>query len=68
MTNFTKEELEFILDDLEYHMSISRLANHEFNRDLVKKIRDMIDNYCEHETVVPNWDCKTQCAKCDVIL
>ena len=41
MNDFTKEELQYFLD------RIDTACKHE--RELYKKVKFMIDNYCDHE-------------------
>ncbi len=58
MNDFTKEELIKIKQYVgfcDYHTPIS------------SKIQSMIDNYCEHEKVVPNYGPNTECATCGEI-
>jgi hypothetical protein len=43
MNDFTKEELEYIYDELDSNYSELK------NIPLMKKIQSMIDTYCEHE-------------------
>ena len=60
MNDFTKDELQYFLD------RIDTAWKHE--RDLYKKVKSMIDNYCEHE---PHGDfhvCVDKCKKCGVIV
>lgn len=57
MNELTKEELETILN------GNIELYPHTY-QELRNKIQSMIENYCEHEKVVPNYGCKTQCDKC----
>ena len=49
MNDFTKEELEELLNGYEHH---SHNTRHNWpSLDLCKKIQSMIDNYCEHDFV-----------------
>jgi hypothetical protein len=70
MKDFTKEELQILL--LEMNISINRhkelLTIAPSYQALRDKVESMIDNYCEHDKVVPNYDCKTQCEKCGEII
>lgn len=72
MNDFTKEELK-LLGGCVFGKFISSLDDpsiHHLQPDLKKlrdKIQSMIENYCEHEKMVPNYDCKTQCDKCGEI-
>lgn len=65
MNEFTKEELQYLLEMID---SI-RIVNRSINDDeLQEKIQSMIDNYCEHE---PHGDfhvCVDKCKKCGVII
>ncbi len=65
MNEFTKEELEDLLYCVKDHTGYQGDSIH---KNLIDKIQSFIDNYCEHEKVVPNYDCKTQCYKCGIIL
>lgn len=64
MNDFTKEELEGMLLNITHSSWIYKADKHT----VLNKLQSMINNYCEHEKVVPNYDCKTQCEKCGVIL
>ena len=67
MNDFTKEELETIRDDIKHEMSISALANHDFNRNMLNKVERMIDNYCEHVSdglIYTSNPPKLKCKKC----
>ena len=64
MTDFTKEELEEIIDTFDF---IEKLVPHEWKTELKDKIQSMIDNYCEHEiSVTMSMRDKTfvDCTKC----
>lgn len=74
MNDFTKDELQIILDSVVLFNKTSCL-NHEGSfykkeKECIKKIQSMIDNYCEHEekeTVVSIADglfYKNRCKKC----
>lgn len=54
MIEFTKEELELIRSDIDRDMTNNRFGDKEFYKKLRDKIQYMIDNYCEHETLVTN--------------
>lgn len=66
MNDFTKEEL----------IKLNRLTLEHVNQfrqnsdciELRRKIQIMIDTYGEHEKTTLNYDCKTQCNKCEAIL
>lgn len=61
MNDFTKEELQELLLGYEMHEHNSR-----FNwpsLELIKKLRMLIDNYCEHNWYYTQKDLQ-QCAKC----
>jgi hypothetical protein len=66
MNDFTKDELEELLLGYEMH---SHNTRHNWpSLDLCKKIKSMIDNYCEHD---PHGDfhvCVDKCKKCGVII
>lgn len=62
MNHFTKEELKTIL----WH--ITTKASIEPGNELVPKIQDMIDNYCEHEPEGDFHVCVDKCKKCGVIV
>lgn len=69
MNDFTKEELIIIhLDICTYLNMYPMLKSPQHHIDLRDKVKSMISNYCEHEKVVPNYDCKTECNECGVIL
>ena len=56
MNDFTKDELEQIRDDLEFEMSMYRMANNQFNINLLNKTQRMIDNY--DADVIKVWHCE----------
>ena len=67
MTQFTKEEL--ITLNEAYGMWEKRFGSlSKATVALGEKLESMIVSYCEHGKVVPNYDCKTQCEKCGMIL
>jgi hypothetical protein len=49
MTNFTKEELESILNWGEVYTEFGNSWVDKSERPLINKIQDMIDTYCEHQ-------------------
>lgn len=70
MNDFTKEELEEILMGYQMHAHNTR---HNFpSLDLCKKLRDLIDNYCEHELKKPSRNAKNKkqisCLQCGYIV
>lgn len=65
MNEFTKEELEDIYNCVWIYDDLHDDSTHEY---LLKKLKSMIDNYCEHE---PANECialpigkYTKCVKC----
>lgn len=56
MNDFTKDELQYFLD------RIDTAWKHE--RDLYKKVKSMIDNYCEHTLVYDEPRGRKVCSKC----
>lgn len=64
MNDFTKDELQYILDEL-------KATNvRQVHAWLIDKIRPMIDNYCKHDQYTPvlgDVDCY-QCDKCNEII
>ena len=58
MNDFTKEEWEEILNGVGWLEEVGGWS--EELDALMKKIRSMIDNYCEHE-----WVNATYCEKCN---
>lgn len=65
MNDFTKGDLEkilYVFDDWDSPM------RHEADwMRLKNKVFDMIDNYCEHEKVVPTYGPNAACDKCGEI-
>lgn len=56
MNDFTKEELEIILLDMNaYIHRTTILAESPSHRTLRDKIQSMIDNYCEHQSCKHEW-------------
>ena len=66
MNDFTKEELEDIENGLGWLCEYNPFHKVEIGK-LMTKVKSMIDNYCEHEKVVPNYGPNTQCDKCGEI-
>lgn len=66
MNDFTKEELKRLLLRSFSWVAYPENQNKE-ELELIKKIEYMIENYCEHEKVVPNYGPNTQCDKCGEI-
>jgi hypothetical protein len=60
MNDFTKEELESILDVIIYaENDVCNRSCEPWDAELSGKIQSMIDNYCDHE-----WINGTYCEKC----
>ena len=49
MNDFTKEELESIIDFAEVYNDFGSSWTYELHKPLISKIQSMIDNYCESE-------------------
>lgn len=60
MSDFTKEELEYIYDELDSNYSELK------NIPLMNKVKSMVDNYCDHEWITyPNdFAASPFCKKC----
>ena len=67
MNDFTKEELELLYRHMVLTVNWNTLLSEKDNA-VMDKIDSMIVNYCEHKKTVPNYDCKTQCEDCGIIL
>ena len=65
MNDFTIEELEWLLETVDYCIEEFEEQNPAYS--IQCKLKDMIVNYCEHEKVVPNYGPNTQCDKCGEI-
>ena len=65
MNDFTKEELIALEDAMENMLVLHPTQNG--SSSLKEKIESMIDNYCEHEKVIPNYGPNTECNKCGEI-
>lgn len=63
MNDFTKEELEQLLDCCYGGMHDDHPVE-DYKLRLQVKIQSMIDNYCEHEDTCRNCECTTECNKC----
>jgi hypothetical protein len=57
MNDFTKEELKFIYDWLNW------ISKEDY--PVKNKIQSMIDNYCEHESSEPILVLNKKCIKCN---
>jgi hypothetical protein len=49
MNNFTKEELESILNWGDVYCEFGASWSYKVHKPLIDKIQSMIDSYCEHE-------------------
>lgn len=49
MSEFTKEELESIMDAFHYAKDSPRRTKYDDEPDLINKIQSMIDSYCDHQ-------------------
>jgi hypothetical protein len=67
--DFTKDELEDILNWADVYIEFGTSWTFEDNKPLIDKIQSMIDNYCEHDlyetSALVNTCCK--CGKCDMV-
>ncbi len=61
MNDFTKEELEEIIESFDW---IETETSWDWKRDLRKKIQSMIDNYCKHQVTVNIGGWVFKCVKC----
>ncbi len=60
MNDFTKEELEEILQQMKHGHSFD-----DFSYACMDKIKSLIDDYCEHKHVVECADCEVlRCGHC----
>lgn len=77
MNDFTKDELEFILDGTR-HWSNKNIPT-PWVFEFKKKVESMIDNYCEHESnkiryavmklrTTDDRDYEYKCSKCNKVL
>jgi type IV secretory pathway VirB4 component len=70
MNDFTKEELERILEGVSWWLDGD---NALYSEALINKIQSMIDNYCEHEYLI-TYACEAcfvdecKCHKCAEII
>lgn len=67
MNDFTKEELQEICQSIKataFQKFIHGMTD-EQNKKLIEKIQSMIDNYCEHKSILGCERCRViTCAKC----
>jgi hypothetical protein len=70
MNDFTKEELEIILEGILWRDTYVHPADRP--EKLKSKLQSMIETFCEHKGKVSNCDDNghmlVQCARCDFIL
>ena len=70
MNDFTKEELQIINIELNINFNRSKARKFEVPEimtDLIRKIRSMIDNYCDHDwqnRCCGVYDAEVLCGKC----
>ena len=63
MNEFTKEELLWLKHEV--GVNIESFPNIHIACDIYRKLKSMIDNYCEHSESEPNHDYDVeQCNKC----
>lgn len=62
MNDFTKEELNELLDCIGWKLGEGH-RNPNITFSLEKKIQSMIDNYCEHKNIAPEYSC-IMCYEC----
>ena len=69
MNEFTKDELQIILLDMDTYIRQNKILKESpIHKELRLKIQAMIDNYCEHEFVIFNKEYNhVECIKCGVI-
>lgn len=70
MNDFTKEELEEIIQFM-YEVEAEHNAHPEkilMSHPLYLKVQSMLENYCEHERIVSNYDPQDQCRNCGKIV
>ncbi len=65
MNDFTKEELQIILEWGQELSSEFGTSGDEEEKALDLKIKSMIDNYCEHESSEPILVLNKKCIKCN---
>lgn len=74
MNNFTKEELESIINWGEAYVEFGHHWSYELSKPLLDKIQSMIENYCEHPDSTLVSDCldcgvsECRCNKCGHII
>lgn len=66
MNDFTKEELQIILLDMDTYINLNKsiLKESPSHGQLRLKIQSMIDNYCDHEHEGDFHVCVDKCKKC----
>ena len=64
MNDFTKDELKDILSWADVYTVFGSSWTTKLHLPLIDKIQTMIENYCEHEKVIPNYGPNSQCANC----
>lgn len=60
MSDFTKEELESMLEGVNWFLDGDSSL---YSEALINKIQSMIENYCEHESLFSEGEMK-HCCKC----
>ncbi len=68
MNDFTKEELERILEGVSWWLDGDTAI---YSESLINKIQSMIDNYCEHKNIAtggyPRSNPPKKCESCGVL-
>lgn len=67
MNNFTKDELEIITKAMKRGLEFVTVWQEPEYLDVISKIQSLIDNYCEHEHDLDNYD-ESACKKCGIKL
>jgi len=66
MNDFTKEELERILQGVSWWLDGDTAI---YSESLINKIQSMIDNYCEHDTCAGEVEIFADtCSKCNALV
>jgi hypothetical protein len=68
MNDFTKEELKDILETFHSYFEATDNAPYDYEQELIDKIQDMIDNYCEHDFEYKDIGKAKLCIKCFSLL
>ena len=65
MSEFTKEELQYLLEMIDSILIVNRPVNDD---ELQEKLKAKINYYCDHSFLTPNFGIVEHCTKCSKLV